>query len=512
MAVRVGIIDIGTSSIKLIIGEAVNGHIHVLEYLKNLVPVGKDVFFRSRISPEATKQTVAILEKYKKVIKEFDVTTLKVIATTAAREAENNDIFLDTIFRLTGFNVEVLTAGDVIYFLDAYLYNELKERYPIHSKNVLIVELGSGNVDISLLEKGFTVMSVGLPLGPLRLRQLTAKLEGSTLDVNEAVEQYVGKEIGFIKRYFPDIKIDDVIMIDENYSEYLRQISGLPDPGSKFFPVAKSYAEKMLRELHDRTPDEIAADYKVSPEYSDTITAFSTIINSFIRTAEVEQIYMFEASLSEAILANIALDYELSSKYNKSGQLLSLVRFICKKFNVDRMHSEHVALIAEVFFENLREQMGLKKSDLLYLTLSAYLHDIGMSVSNRSHHKHSEYMINALNLFRLSDEEIKIIACVARYHRKSTPQDSHLLFKSLPLGRQILVQKLSAILRVANSLDSSHRQKIEKIVFNKGHRDHAVINLKVKDNFIFEKHEFYEKVMVLEEIIGNKIILKIQAD
>jgi len=135
-----------------------------------------------------------------------------------------------------------------------------------------------------------------------------------------------------------------------------------------------------------------------------------------------------------------------------------------------------------------------------------------MSVSNRSHHKHSEYMISALNLFRLTDEEIKIIACVARYHRKSTPQDSHLLFKSLPLGRQILVQKLSAILRVANSLDSSHRQKIEKIEFNKGHRDHAVINLKVKDNFIFEKHEFYEKVMVLEEIIGNKIILKIQAD
>ncbi len=512
MAARVGIIDIGTSSIKLIIGEAVKDKIQVLEYLKNLVPVGRDVFYHSRISPEATKQTVAILEKYKKVIKEYDVATLKVIATTAAREAENNDIFLDTIFRLTGLNVEVLTAGDVIYFLDAYLYNELKERYPIHSKNVLIVELGSGNVDISLLEKGFTLMSVGLPLGPLRLRQLTAKLEGSTLDVNEAVEQYVGKEIGFIKRYFPDTKIDDVIMIDENYSEYLRHISGLPDPGSKFFPVPKLFAEKMMAELHDRTPDEIIADYKVSPEYSDTITAYSTILNSFIKTAEVEQVYVFEASLSEAILANIALDYEISSKYNKSGQLLSLVKFICKKFNVDRLHSEHVAMIAEVFFENLREQMGLRKSELLYLTLSAYLHDIGMSVSNRSHHKHSEYMISALNLFRLTDEEIKIIACVARYHRKSTPKESHLLFKSLPLEKQILVQKLSSILRVANSLDASHMQKIEKIEFGSGRREHTVINMKVKDNFIFEKHEFYEKAMVLEEIIGNKILLKITAD
>src|SRR5437762_92577 len=105
---RAGVIDIGSNSIKLIIGEKREDQIEVLETLKNTVPIGKNVFLKGRISQDIINQVIVLLDKYKQKLKEYDISNLKVIATTAVREAKNKDIFLDTVYRKTGFNIEVL--------------------------------------------------------------------------------------------------------------------------------------------------------------------------------------------------------------------------------------------------------------------------------------------------------------------------------------------------------------------------------------------------------------------
>jgi len=141
--------------------------------------------------------------------------------------------------------------------------------------------------------------------------------------------------------------------------------------------------------------------------------------------------------------------------------------------------------------------------------LAAYLHDIGKFISNRAHHKHSEYIISSLNLFRLTDEEIKTIASVARYHRRGDPQKSHLVYNSLSEDRQIAVQKLASILRIANALDHSHRQKVQKLKVFNGSSDDITLQVDSKDNFLLEKNDFLEKKQLFERITGSRIRLVI---
>jgi len=129
---RAAVIDIGSSSIKLIIGERDEDSVKILESLKNVLPIGKQTFFKGRISQELINQTISFLEKYKQVLKEYEVTNVRVIATTAVREAANKDIFLDTVTRKTGFTIEIFNVGDVIYYIDTYLSKKLKKAYPIH--------------------------------------------------------------------------------------------------------------------------------------------------------------------------------------------------------------------------------------------------------------------------------------------------------------------------------------------------------------------------------------------
>ncbi|MFH1046572.1 MAG: HD domain-containing protein [Candidatus Omnitrophota bacterium] len=507
---RAGVIDIGTHSIKLFIAEKDGTDIKILELLKNVVSLGNDTFLKDRISQETINRAVAILEKYSDKLKEYSVTNLKVIATTAVREATNRDVFVDTVYRRTGFNIEILTVGDVVYYIDAYLYQKLKDKYPTHTKNLIIAELGAGSLDVSVMAQGFTLMNVGLPLGTMRVQQLMGKLDGSLRENYEAVEENVASEFAWLKREMPLVNIDDIILIDETYSVYLSKILLDNKTSGSFFKLSEADTNQLFEKVTDRNIEDISAEYKIPFENAETFPAYSIILNTFVKLSENKNIYILEVPLAEAVLADMILDFEMSQKYNKTNQLLSIANSICKKFNADIKHAQHVADLSDMLFDNLKETLGLKKGDLLYLLLAAYLHDVGMFVCNRAHHKHSEYIIPNLNLFRLSSEEIKVIACIGRYHRKGTPGEMHFLYNSLPKDKQVLVQKLSSILRIANALDRSHKQKVKKLEIKFNRSQDITLTVFVARNFLLEKIDFQEKKVMFEEISGNKINLKIQ--
>jgi exopolyphosphatase/guanosine-5'-triphosphate,3'-diphosphate pyrophosphatase len=510
MNMRVGIIDIGSRSIKLVIGEKNGEDFNILESLKNVVPIANDTFAKGRISQETINQTVTFLNKYKELLEEYEVSELKVIATTAVREAKNRDIFCDAVLRKTGMSVDVLTVGDIVYYIDAYLNHKVKDSYPVHSKNLIIAELGSASLDISIMEHGFTMMHTGLPLGVLRLKQLMSSLNGNMEQMFEGVTEYIENEFNQFENSLPEIKIDDVIVVDENYSSFFQNIIKTRRYEDKFFQINSEESQQILKSLADKTPREIGRDYKIPAETADTITAYAIILNIFFTLSANDRIYILETSLAEAVLANILFELELSKKYNKTNQLVSIARSTCAKFKVDSQHAQYVAGIAEMLFSGLRESLGLKKECLIYLVLAAWLHDIGMFVHNRSHHKHTEYIINSLNLSRLNAEEVKMIACVARYHRKALPSEAHLLYGSLPQDKQIIVQKLSSLLRIANSLDRSHKQKVKKVEVKINPKQNILLQVYAEGNLTLESEDFQNKKNLFEEITGNKISLSVK--
>ncbi len=507
---RAAVIDIGSSSIKLIIGERAEDDVKIIESLKNVLPIGKNTFFGGRIPQEIINQTVGFIEKYKQVLKEYEISECMVIATTAVREARNKDIFIDAIFRKTGFNIDVFNVGDVVYYIDSYLSQKLKKAYPINDKNLIIAELGAGSLDISVMEKGSTIMNVGFPIGTLKLKQLMSDLDGSIEEIYGAVKEFILNEIFYLKHSLPNLEIDDVILIDENYSQYLQTVLPSTKRESNFFQFKLAEAEEFLTSLINKNQDEISSVYKIPQDITDTIIGYAIVLNTLFKLTRNRHIYILETSLAEAILANTLFSVELSKKKNKLNQLISVANFLCLKYNLDWKHARHVAGLAEMLFNELKENLSLQETDSLYLILAAYLHDIGMFVNNRSHHKHSEYIISSLSLFRLTEEEIKIIACIARYHRRTAPVKTHILYNSLAPNNQILAQKLSAILRIANSLDRSHRQKVKKIEIAFNRKQDITLTVHTPESFVLEKASFLGNRKLFEEVSGNKINLAIK--
>lgn len=507
---RAAVIDIGSSSTKLAIGEQVGEQVRILETLRNFIEIGTNTFFKGRISQDIINQTIGILENYKTIIKQYEVSDVRVIATTAVREAENKDVFLDTVLRKTGFRIEVLNVGDIVYYIDAFLAYTLKDEYPIHERNVLIAELGAGSLDISMMEKGFTLVNLGIATGTLRLEQFKNSIEGTREEIYGALAEYVEQQVLSVKKANPNLKIDDIILIDESHASTLQALLPGKDRDSGFFKLKYLEVRQFVAKVTENNLDELGYKYHLSPAAMASIDVFAISILKLFKLLKNRHIFLFKTSLSQAILVNILFGIEMAKRYNKVNQLVSVAKFIGKKYNVDLRHNKFVADLTEQMFNQLKDTLGLRGEDRLYVILAAYLHNIGIFINNRSSHKHAEYIISSLNLFRLTDQEIKMIACIARYHRKSAPHKTHFLYNSLPEDAQILVQKLSSILRITNALDSSHKQKIKKleVLTNQGEDIRLVVH--TQDDFVLEKTSFMDKKELFEEISGSRIRLIVQ--
>ena len=128
------------------------------------------------------------------------------------------------------------------------------------------------------------------------------------------------------------------------------------------------------------------------------------------------------------------------------------------------IHAEHATDLALELFDETQEAHGLTIADSELLEAAGLLHNIGRFVANSSHHKHSYYLIrHSERLAGFSENELELIALVARYHRKSRPVSSHREFTALSKPDRRRVRVLAGLLRVGIALDRTYRRAVERI-------------------------------------------------
>jgi exopolyphosphatase / guanosine-5'-triphosphate,3'-diphosphate pyrophosphatase len=180
-------------------------------------------------------------------------------------------------------------------------------------------------------------------------------------------------------------------------------------------------------------------------------------------------------------------------------------------------HSAHVATLALQLFDGLvappvPSQLGdLGEPAREYLEASALLANVGLFVSHTKHHLHSYYVIrNSDVLTGFTDDEIEIIALIARYHRKSTPKARHPEFARLSPKDQQLVRALSAILRVAIGLDRSHARKVRDVQVRR-RDDQVVLELFSPDgeDVDLERYSADQRKDLLVDVLGAPVVLEV---
>lgn len=172
-----------------------------------------------------------------------------------------------------------------------------------------------------------------------------------------------------------------------------------------------------------------------------------------------------------------------------------------RQYLFDEAHARHVAKLSLSLFDQLHELHGLAPEDRRILLATALLHDIGQHISYSKHHKHSQYLILHSEIPGISPSELPLVALVARYHRRAEPRPSHFLYRDMDESDRTRVERLAAILRVADSLDREHLQLVHG-VDAQPQEDRLELRLDKEGRILLEQWALRKKGRLFARVFG----------
>ena len=261
----------------------------------------------------------------------------------------------------------------------------------------------------------------------------------------------------------------------------------------------------LTEQLVPTTVDELVRKYRIPYQEAETVGPALLAYSHLARVFHVKQILVPKSSLREGLLKEIAAGGTWTEGFAEQAVQSALA--LGAKFAFDEKHSQQVADLSVRLFHELQPEHRLEKRFELLLKIAALLHEVGMFIGDRSHHKHSMYIIMNSELFGLTRKDITLIALVARYHRRATPRPYHEEYTSLDRDSRIAVAKMAAILRVADALDRDHMQQARALTFSR-EPGQFVISIGDAVDLTLERLALKEKGNLFEEVFGMKTVVR----
>ncbi|HTV03063.1 MAG TPA: Ppx/GppA phosphatase family protein [Luteitalea sp.] len=461
---RIAAIDIGTNSVHMIVVQ-VHGDrsFEVIDREKMMVRLGAGGLDGKALTPQAMAAAIQALAKFRRLAEARGVDEIVAAATSATREAENGGDFLNAVRDETGIAARVITGGE-----EARLIHLAAGYNTEFTGPTVVVDIGGGSVEITHGAGAEPELARSFKVGVIRLTERFLKSDPpSPRDVRRLVKQ-VEKEIGpycdmIRSRGFVRVIGTSGTITSLGALALLQQgatvgdISNLRVPAKAIHKLRKTLVEM---DQHERMQVE-----GLDPRRADIAPAGILLIDTILRALGATEVTLSDFALREGLV----LDYIRSHQQ----QIASMERYpdvrrrsvmeLGDRFHYWTAHPLHVAALSLKLFDQTQSVHHLSDRERELLEFGALLHDVGMHISHKSHHKHSYYLIQHGGLRGLSPEEIEVVALVARYHRRGKPKKSHEAYAELRSLTRRTVRTLTAIVGVAEGLDRSHSQVVKDV-------------------------------------------------
>jgi exopolyphosphatase/guanosine-5'-triphosphate,3'-diphosphate pyrophosphatase len=505
---RVAVIDIGTSSIRMAVAEiSAAGQVRQLETLSQAVNLGKDTFIRGGISKATIEECVRVLKSYRRILQEYQIDSpahVRVVATSAVREAVNRLAFVDRVYIATGFQVEPLDEAEVIRITYLGVAPQLRSDPLLASSRTLVAEVGGGSTELLVLQGEDVVFAHTYRLGSLRLRETLAALRAPTLKVRNLMETHIHRTVAEIVEHVSREGPLELIAMGGDVRFAVQQLQPQWD-GRSLVRLSVKNLEEFTNKVLGQSEDRLVRRYRLSYPEAETLGPALLAYVLLARELKLTSLLVTSANLRDGMLLELASGDTYSSEFCR--QILRSAVDLGRKFAFDEPHAQHVAELAARLFAQLRDEHQLPARYEVVLRVAALLHEIGLYVSNRSYHKHSLYLIRNSELFGLGKKELLLAALVARYHRRASPQPTHEGYSTLDRDERVTVSKLAAILRVADALDESRSQRIHELVVQR-ERDRLVIAIPLVEDLSLETLALKQNGSLFEETFGVPVLLR----
>lgn len=500
----VAVVDMGASAIRVVVAEARPGEpARILEEASRGVLLGKDTFTHGRVGTASIEATLKAMEGFRRIMDSYGVVRYRAVATSAVREASNRETFLDRIKLRTGIDVEVIDGSEENRLTYMAVREALRGHEALTSGDTLLAEVGGGSADISFLRKGEPIYSGTYALGSIRMRQSLASWHGSHEQRVRLLRRHIHNVVEDIRREMPLREAAHFVALGGDVRFAASRMLG--DEGTDGVRVlAREPFVAFCDQIQTDDVETLVEKYRLPQVEAETLGPALQTTRELVLETAAQSVLVPEASLRAGLLLDITGAEGGYGIEHFAKQVLASAAALGEKYRYDAPHARRVAQLATRLFDELKAEHGLSARDRLLLEVAALLHDVGIYVNLRAHHKHAQYILSASEIFGLSRDDMAVISNVARYHRRATPQKSHLPYMALDSDTRVVVNKLAAMLRVANALDADHLQNVKdvRVVAEEGH---WVLEVEGAGDFTMERLASLSRGDLLTEVFGRRL-------
>lgn len=501
-------VDVGTNSLHLVVARVVDDrHFEVIESEKEMVRLGSGSGDMKHLDAAAMDRGVAALRRFRQIA-DIHGASVRAVATSAVREAENHDEFLARARTEAGIDVEVISGIEEARLIHLGVLQAL----PVFDRRILVCDIGGGSTEVMVGERDDLLAARSFKLGAVRLTNRFFPGERLHPGAVAACRTYVRSALApfahEVQGHHPELAVGSSGTIEaiarlvhaEAGGDELRTYNRFRFDADALRGVVKQLTA--ARTVHER-----AALAGMEAKRADIILAGGLILEGVTEVFGVEAWTVSAYALREGVLLDTVQRTRGGTLHHLREVSRNSVRQLARTCDDEPDHSAQVARLALRLFDETRLLHGLDEGCREYLEAAALLANVGLFVSHSKHHLHSYYVIrNSDRLVGFTDAEIEVIAQIARYHRKSAPKPTHPEFAALRPDDQHLVRVLAGLLRVAIGLDRSHEAKVSDVrVVRRGAELHVEVTADPAADVSLELYAAAERRTLMEETLGHPV-------
>ncbi|BCN30357.1 Ppx/GppA phosphatase family protein [Anaeromicropila herbilytica] len=500
-------IDVGSNELSMKIFEFTkkNG-IKELEQVRHTIELGSDTYTYGKISHELVEEVCDVLIQFSQKMKEYSVVEYTACATSAIREASNYIMILDQIKLSSNIHVKVLSNSEQRFLCYKAIALHEAEFNRIIEKGTAIVDIGAGSIQISLFDKKSLITTQNIRLGSLRIRELLSDLENKTSNYYSLISEYIDTDMLTFKNLFlDDTKIKTIIAVGDYAGEILRYANqSLPSDTDS---IQSDTFETIYSTLLQKPIDGISKLLNLQKEQAVLLLPTFMIYHKMFRETKAEVMWFPGTTLCDALAADYAKKKNfIKPTHNFTDDILSAASNIASRYQCNTVHNKNVEYIALNVFDRIKKLHGLGKRERLLLQIAVILHDCGKFINMNDVSNNSYNIIMSTEIIGISHLERVMIAYMVKYSINNLPS-YNAISMSCDKETYLKISKLSAILKIANAMDKSHKQKFSDIQLTL--KDNLlVITAKTIRDITLEMGLFESKADYFEEVYGIRPVLK----
>ncbi len=466
-----------------------------VDYIRSRLELGKDAYNKGFIGYELVEELCQILKEFHSIMEGYKVDAYKAYAGNVMRVASNALFILDQIRFRTKIEVSVISNSEQRFMGYKSLAASAQFEKMIQ-KGAVVVDVGGGSMQLTLFRKGTAITTQHIELGIMQIWEKLAKIRNMVSHYEMQIQELIDKELEIFKRiYLQEKDIQYVVVMGDYIGEMVKGFSKKEEDGT----IETERFLKLLKKWHRKSPEEISVELNLSNEQDPLILPSVVLYKRLTEEMNAPYIWVPGVNITDGIVCDYAeANHMIRFEHDFEKDILSASRNLAERYHSYSKHTEAVLSMGLVIFDAMKKVHGMGKRERLLLQAAAILHDCGRYISLVNQSECSYQIVMASEIIGMTHLEREIVASIVK-HNAMPMQPYKSVNDKMDQESYMIVSKLTAILKIANAMDRSHKQKFKNMKAVLRDRE-LMITVEAEESIVLEKGLFSAYADSFEEV------------